>query len=210
MRKLPLAVVAASAAVMLLPMASAFASTGHVLSIGKKGGTAVKVGAVLKSGLAKGTTETFVSSITLTCKDSSFSAKVTTNSSKAADESLTKQTFTKCSATGVTVKSITAGNLPAKVTVSKSGTVKVSESSKSKPLELKAVVSVSGVGTISCTDEAASISGKASNTGNTIKFTNQKFSPVKDSNPLCAAGKFSATFGPVVDSSAKNAKVFVN
>jgi hypothetical protein len=220
MRKhLPLAVIAAGAAVMLLPMASAFAATPHVLTIGKAGGTAVKTNAVLKAALAKGKDVTFaVPGETLTCTAATFASKVTSNPSKpgTADESQTSQTFSKCkvSITGATVKSIKAGDLPYKVTVSDKGdVVKVSESSKTKPLEFTAVVSVSGIGTVTCVDQAASITGKASNSGNTITFTKQKFSPKAGGNPLCGtkSGAFSATFGPVTDSSVHgNPKVFVN
>jgi hypothetical protein len=218
MRKhLPLAVIAAGAAVMLLPMASAFAATPHVLTIGKAGGTAVKTNAVLKASLAKGKKVTFSTSAgNLTCTSSTFSSKVTNNPSKpgTATESQSAQTFSKCSIniTGGKVNSIKAGDLPYKVTVADKGdVVKVSESSKTKPLEFTASVTITGIGTVVCTDQAASITGKASNTGNTITFTNQNFTPKKGSSPLCTAGKFSATFGPVTDSSVKGSpKVFVN
>jgi hypothetical protein len=221
MRKhLPLAVIAAGAAVMLLPMASAYAATPHVLTIKKAGGTAVKTGAVLKSGLAKGKKVTFAlgTTATVTCSTSTFAAKVKTNPSKpgTATESETSQTFSSCkvSISGVTVKSVKANNLPYKVTVSDKGdVVKVSGSSKSKPLSFTATVEVSG-NPLSCTEVAASITGKASNTGNTITFTKQKFTAAAGSPALCtsiaATSTFSATFGPVVDGSAGNAKVFVN
>jgi hypothetical protein len=221
MRKHLLAVAAASAAVMLLPMASAFASTGHVLTISKKGGTAVKTKAVLKAGLAKGKTATFAlgTTATVTCKTSTFSAKVTSNPKKpgTAKESVTSQTFSKCSVnlSGVTVKSVKVNNLPYNASVSDKGdVVKVSGTSKSKPLSFTATVVVSG-SPISCTDTAASITGKASNSGNTITFTKQKFTAAAGGNPICSSiastAKFSATYGPVKDSSVKgNPKVFVN
>jgi hypothetical protein len=221
MRKLPLAVVAASAAVMLLPMASAFASTGHVLTISKKGGTAVKDKAVLKAGLAKGKTATFTlgTVATVTCKTSTFAAKVTDNPAKpgTAKESVTSQSFSKCKAslTGLTVKSVKVNNLPYDATVSDKGdVVKISGASKSKPLSFTATVDYSG-DTFACTDNAKSISGKASNTGNTITFTKQKFTPAPGGNSLCTSvaptTDFSATFGPVKDTSVKGSpKVFVN
>ncbi len=116
------AAVTASAAVVALPATSAFAA-GHVLTIKKTGGTAVKTGAVLKAGLAKGKTAVFsLGSEKLTCKSASFSAKVTGNPAKPgkATESLTSQKFSKCtvSVSGVTVQEHQGSNLPYKVSVS--------------------------------------------------------------------------------------------
>ena len=102
MRKyLYLAAVATSAAVVALPATSAFAA-GHVLTIKKTGGTAVKSGAVLKAGLAKGTSAVFsLGNEKLTCKSAKFTAKVKSNPAKPgkATESLTKQSFSKCKIT---------------------------------------------------------------------------------------------------------------
>jgi hypothetical protein len=52
----------------------------------------------------------------------------------------------------------------------------------------------------------------ASNTGNTITFSKQKFTGASGGNALCpTSAKFSATFGPVIDSSVTGSpKVFVN
>ncbi|HUJ07059.1 MAG TPA: hypothetical protein VLX31_13205 [Streptosporangiaceae bacterium] len=217
MRKvLSFAAVAASAVAVVAAVAPAQAATGHVLTVGKAGGTAVKTGAVLKAGLAKGASVVFAAPAeTLTCKSASFSAKVKTNPTKPgkATESQTSQSLSKCTVnvTGVTVKSVKVNNLPYDVTVSdsKGDPVTISGSSKSKPLSFTVSVSVTGVGTVTCTSTAASIKGTSSNKGNTITFTKQKFT---SSGGLCGSGgTFSATFGPVKDTSVKGSPaVFVN
>src|SRR5215470_3539567 len=98
-----LAAVAASAAVVALPATSAYAA-GHVLTINKTGGTAVKVGAVLKSGLASGTSAVFSLGMEkLTCTAAAISATVKTNPVKpgTATESLTAATISKCKVSGI-------------------------------------------------------------------------------------------------------------
>lgn len=217
MRKyLYLAAVAASAAVVALPATSAFAA-GHVLTIKKTGGTAVKSGAVLKAGLAKGTSAVFsLGSEKLTCKAGSFTAKVKANPAKPgkASESLTGQSFSKCKVTGVagvSFKSLKVKNLPFKVSVSdgKGFPVTVSGSSKSKPVLVSVTVTFGG-NPVSCSYKAKSVSGHASNTGNKISFSKQKFT--KSAGALCpGSASFTATFGAVKDSSVKGSpKVFVN
>jgi uncharacterized Zn-binding protein involved in type VI secretion len=210
------AAVTASATVVALPATSAFAA-GHVLTIKKTGGTAVKTGAVLKSGLAKGKTVVFsLGPQKLTCKSSSFSAKVTGNPAKPgkATESLTSQKFSKCTVNvaHVTVKSIKVGNLPYKVSVSdaKGFPVTVSGSSKSKPISFTATLKA-GTLTVTCSYKAASVKGHASNTGNTITFSKQKFTKTAGGTLCPASANFAATFGPVTDSSVTGSpKVFVN
>jgi hypothetical protein len=206
-----------TALIAALPLTSAAAATRHVLTTGKAGGTAVKVDAVLKASLVKGTKAKFTSSLgTLSCAKSAFSAKVATNPTKpgTAKESLTAETFSKCTITisGVTIKSLTVKNLPYKGTVSdaKGDPVTVSEQKKAKPLEASITVSFEG-STFTCGIKATSIKGAASNTGNKVTFSKQKF--VKSSGPsLCpASALFSASYGPVTDSSVKGSpKVFVN
>ncbi len=217
MRKyLYLAAVAASAAVVALPATSAYAA-GHVLTINKTGGTAVKVGAVLKSGLASGTSAVFsLGSEKLTCTSAAVSATVKTNPVKpgTATESLTVVTVSKCKVsgvTGVTFKSIKVKNLPYKVSVSDAAgfPVKVSGQSKTKPMLVTVNVTLSG-NPFSCSYKAASISGHASNTGNRLAFSNQKLT--KSSGAFWpGTANFTATFGPVTDSSVTGSpKVFVN
>jgi len=211
------ATVAAAAAVVAVPATSAYAA-GHVLTIKKTGGTAVKKGAVLKASLVKGTTAVFsLGSMKLTCKVAKFSAKVTSNPVKpgTAKESVTAQSFSKCTVNmaGITVKSIKAKNLPFKATVSdaKGFPVKITGQSKTKPVAVTATVAVQGVGTVSCSYKAGTVSGHATNTGNKITFTKQKFTRTS-TNTLCpASANFAAAFGPVVDSSVTGSpKVFIN
>lgn len=222
MRKyLYLAAVAASAAAVVLPATSAYAA-GHVLTIRRTGGTAVRIGAVLKAGLATGKNAVFslvmgTSTEKLTCKSASFSATVKTNPVKpgTATESVTSEKFGKCTTnvSGVTVKSIKVGNLPYKASVSDATgfPVTVKGQSSTKPISVTVTVAVQGLpNPITCTVKTGTVKGHASNTGNTITFAGQKFTG--SSGGLCpTSAKFSATFGPVVDSSVTGSpKVFVN
>jgi hypothetical protein len=210
------ATVAASAAVVALPATSASAA-GHVLTIKKTGGTAVKVGAVLKASLVTGTSAVFsLGTEKLTCKAAKFSAKVTANPVKpgTAKESLTAQSFSKCKVTGiagVTFKSLKVKNLPYKATVSdaKGFPVKVTGQSKTKPILVTVTVTFGGNDVV-CSFKAASVSGHALNKGSKITFSKQKFT--KTGGALCpASANFTAAFGPVVDSSVSGSpKVFVN
>jgi len=210
-----LAAVAAAAAVVAVPATSAYAA-GHVLTINKVGGTAVHVGAVLKSGLAKGTSAVFaLGSQKLTCTSAAAKATVKTNPVKpgTATESLTAVTISKCKVSGfpgVTFKSLKVKNLPYKVSVGDATgfPVKVSGQSKTKPMLVTVNVSLNGT-PFSCSYKAASISGHASNTGNKITFSKQKLT--KASGPCPGTANFSATLGPVTDSSVTGSpKVFVN
>jgi hypothetical protein len=220
-RYMILAATAAAAAAIVASAVPASAATSDVLTNGKVGGTGVKVGAILKSGLKSGSSAKFTGKsggkAGVTCKTSSFTAKVTANPKKpgTAKESLTAQTFSKCTASGVngvkSVKSVTLQNLPNNVTISDASgfPVKVSGTSASKPL--KTTITLNTVlGSIKCVYTAKSISGKGSNTGNTITFTNQKFSKSSGPSTCFASGFFSASYGPVTNSSQGNAKVFVN
>jgi len=111
------------------------------------------------------------------------------------------------------VKSVKVSNLPYNVTVSdaKGDPVKVSGRSKSKPV-LATVTVALGALTVTCSYQAASITGSASNKGNVITFVKQKLTKAPGSSGLCvAAANFSGSFGPVADSSVKGSpKVFVN
>jgi hypothetical protein len=212
-----LAAVAASAAVVALPATSAYAA-GHVLTINKVGGAAVKVGAVLKSGVAKGTSVVFsLGPEKLTCTSAAVSATVKTNPIKpgTATESLTAASISKCTVSGVsdvTFKNIKVKNLPYKVSVSDATgfPVKVKGQSKTKPMLVTVNVSLSGT-PFSCSYKAASISGHASNTGNKITFSKQKLTKAGGSSLCPGTANFSATFGPVRDTSVTGSpKVFVN
>jgi hypothetical protein len=209
------AAVAASTAVVALPATSAMAA-GHVLTIRKTGGTAVQRGAVLKAGLVTGTSAVFsLGTQKLTCKAAHVTAKVKTNPVKpgTATESVTAMSFSKCktNVTGITFKSLKVKNLPYNASVSDAAgkPVKVTGQSSTKPILLTATVTFNGSDVV-CSYKAGSVKGNASNTGNKITFSKQKFTST--GGALCpASANFAATFGPVVDSSVTGSpKVFVN
>jgi hypothetical protein len=217
-----LAMAAASVTALAAPAVAAQAAPAakpNVLTIAKAGGKAVKAKDKLSASLAKKATAVFKlgSLATVTCKSSTFTAVVVKNPTApgTATESQTAETIAKCtvSIAGATVKSVTALNLPYNASVSdkKGFPVTVSARSKSKLIELTAVAAV-GPSSIKCTYETASIAGSASNKGNTVTIKNQKFSRVKGSNGLCpSTSTFSATYGPVKDTSVKGSPaVFVN
>ncbi|HEY2640728.1 MAG TPA: hypothetical protein VGI66_12705 [Streptosporangiaceae bacterium] len=225
MRKYLYMVAAATSALLIAaPMVPADAAVAHVLTIRKVGGTAVSKGAVLTSGLAKKTTATFsIGTTKVKCGTGAFTGKVTSNPAVGANakatESVTASKLGKCAITGLTFSiAIAANNLPynASVGAAKGNPVKISGRSKSKPISLTAKVKLSATNTLTCTYIAASISGKASNTGNVISFSNQKFKfSTGSSKATCTSfgttATFSATYGPVTDHSVKGSpKVFVN
>jgi hypothetical protein len=190
------------------------AATHDVLTSGKAGGANVATGAILKASLASKTTALFNAgkSGKITCKTSSVTDKVTKNPAKpgTADLSLTAQSFSKCSAadnpnfTGV--KSVTVNKLPYTTTISDSKGDPVSVSKTQVTLDLDTTV-----GVVTCVYKASSTHGSASNKTQTITFSNQEFK--KSSGPeVCpSSGKFSATYGPVLDTSVKgDPHVFVN
>ncbi len=229
---LKLATAGVSAAALAAAMAPAYAATHaapiHVLTIKRVGGPAVKVGDILKAGIPTGKNATFkligaTTTITVTCTKGSLTSKVTVNPLKlgTAKESVTAQTLSKCTLTGVsgvTLKGLKANNLPYKAKVSDAAgfPVTVSGSSSTKPLSVTATVLV-GANPLSCTYTAAKITGHASNTGNVVKFSKQKFTVSSASPALCGSiaptATFSATLGPVRDSSVPltpRPRVFVN
>ncbi|HEX9064086.1 MAG TPA: hypothetical protein VF843_03200 [Streptosporangiaceae bacterium] len=208
----------------LVPLTAASAATSAgaaraavhpVLTIGKAGGKAVKRGDVLTAGLAKGKSVTFFSPGTsngVTCKSASFTDKVTKNppSPGPAIESLTGQSFGKCRVHGVagarSIKSIKVKGLPYRTTVSgRSGHPIVLFKARTT-LTLNTVL-----GSLTCTYGAAKVMGTFSNTGQVNIFKDQTFS--LQSGPVACPkkGNFSATFGPVTDTSVKShPHVFVN
>jgi len=217
------AAIATAGSVVALPVALAYAASPvHVLTIKKVGGPAVRANAVLKSGLAKGTSAVFslptvIGTVKLTCKSAAWSSTVRRNPVKrgTATESLTAIQVSKCtlSTSAATLKSIKAADLPYKVSVSDASGFPVTVSGTSKTMPLKfTVVVTAGMTNVKCNYKAASISGNASNTGSKITFSKQKFVKAAGSNSLCKGPvHFSATFGPVKDTSVTNSPhVFVN
>jgi hypothetical protein len=209
-----LVMTAATAMLAVLPIATASAATVDVLTTGKVGGPNVAVGAILKAPLKAGTKATFFNPGTttgVTCATSSVTDKVTKNPAKPGTEteSLTAQTFGSCTSNigGVnSVKSVTVLNLPYATTISDATGFPITVSKLSTKITLNTIL-----GTISCTYGAAAIHGKASNTGNVNAFKNQTFTLTSGPSTCPAKGNFSATFGPLKDTSVSGSPaVFVN
>jgi hypothetical protein len=221
MRKLMIAGAAVATALLLSASmsATAFASpaaTHDVLTWGKAGGVNVGKNQILKANLASKAKAVFASSPasggTITCTKSSFTAKVTGNPAKpgTATESLTAQTFSKCTASGnpdiTGVKSVLIDHLPYKTTISdkKGDPVKVSDSETTLNLD-------STVGVITCVYKATTTTGSATNKTQTITFTKQTFKKLSGPAVCTGSGAFSASYGPVTDTSVKgDPHVFVN
>jgi hypothetical protein len=213
MRKLLLAAVAMAAVLLgVAPMTAASAATHDVLTTGKVGGTNVKAGAILT---ANGSGIKFATggSSGIKCKQAKFTAKVTKNpkAKGTATESLTHQTFSKCSVHGISgatgVKSITLNHRPYKTTIKDSGGDPVTVYGTNTTLKIS-----TSLGSINCVYKAKTTTGHASNSSQTITFSKQKFKFVSGPKPECpASGTFSATFGPVLDKSVHGSPhVFVN
>jgi hypothetical protein len=236
MRKYRLvAVAAAGVMVLTVPAGAALAAGTHsaaakpVLRVGKASGAAVKKGAKLSAGLAKGQKVNLaIGSFAATCTKSSFAAKVVKNPASAgkATISVTSETLGGCSLTGIpkstaSLSSITAVDLPYNGSITTKNKLTVSGTKKSRPIGFAAHVVALGT-PIVCVFTAASNSGKTANKANSITFTKQTLTLNKTQTPsgslgLCeAVGKapytsvFSAVFGPVRDTSVKHhPKVFV-
>ncbi|MER7771823.1 Tat pathway signal sequence domain protein [Kitasatospora sp. NPDC096140] len=192
-----------------------------VLTTGSPAGPAVAVGDVLSANLVSGGFATFYNSATGTsgikCAASSFSATVTSNPAApgSAVEQLNTQTFGSCTSNvlGVTgVRSITVTNLPFTNTVSDApgNPVKLTPGAAG-PMGTTVVLSTI-LGSISCNyQNATGINGTTSNTGNTIGFSAQPFTLVSGPGLCFSTGYFSATYGPVTDTSVAGSPViFVN
>jgi hypothetical protein len=215
--------------VLAAPAGVAFASSHSskpVLTVGKVGGKAVAKGAKLSASLAKGTVVTFkIGTNEATCSKSSYTAKVVANpATKGAGKgdatlSVTSEVLTGCKLLtapipGLSLASLTAENLPALSTVTSKGAITISEASSAKPLGFVAAIDSDGKPFLTCIFTAAKITGKTSNKHNTVSFSSQKFTlDAAVSGALCSdagtSSTFTATYGPVKDSSAKGGKVFV-
>jgi hypothetical protein len=228
-----LAVAAAGVMVLAAPVGTALAASAHpsankpVLTVGKASGPGVKNGAKIGASLLKGKKITFtIGKASVSCSSASFVARVVKNPSAKgkAQLSVTKETaggtctVAGAPISGVTLKSLTAGNLPYNAIVTAKGDkITITEVSKSKPIAFTAVVYVPLLkGNVSCTYEAASASGVLSNKHNTVTFTHQKLAlEASEAKGLCPAigsstSYFSAALGPVTDTSVRHhPKVFV-
>jgi len=199
-----------------VPAMAATAASHDVLTYGKVGGTNVKVGAILKANLKKGTKAEFLTpgGTYVKCSSVSFTDKVTKNprAKGTADENLTAQTYRNCTtnlsiATGK--PSVALNRLPYKTTLG---------DSRGDPVTVngtKATITLStSVGTLHCLYSAkkSKTTGSASNSSQTIAFKSQPFTLTSGARPGCpTSGAFSATFGPVEDTSVHgDPHVFVN
>jgi hypothetical protein len=240
MRKYRLAAVAAAGVMVLaVPAGAALAAGTHnaaakpVLRIGKTSGAAVKKGAKLSAGLAKGSKVVLViasgsTKYTGTCTKSSIAAKVTKNPSAKGKATLgiTGETISNCTLNpvpiaGTKLTSLTPLNLPAATTVNVKGdSVTISQAKASKPLGFKAVIDVPGVDpSLACYYTAAKITGKFSNKAGSVTFSKQVLTlntslTGTTASAFCAvAGKtstFSVAYGPVRDTSVKHhPKVYI-
>ncbi|MFD8649046.1 Tat pathway signal sequence domain protein, partial [Streptomyces mirabilis] len=161
---------------------------------------------VLTASLASGTAATLYSSATgtsgVSCAASTFTASVTDNPTApgTATESLSAHTFGSCTSNvlGVLgVTSVTVNNLPYTTTVASGGTVTVTPAAGSTIQTT--VVLRTLLGSINCVYQAPSLTGTASNTDNSITFTNQAFAKSSGSSLCFSSGYFTAKYAPVSD-----------
>ncbi len=210
---------ALAAAVVPAAAAAHPEAASPVLTVGSLGGTPVAVGDQLSAPLASGTHANFYSSSTgtsgVTCTTSQFVATDVTNpaSPGSATESLGTQNFSGCSSnvTGVTgVQSITVNNLPFTTTVSDSSGFPVTVTAGSTgPIQTTVVLNTL-LGSTTCVYTSGPLSGSASNTDNSISFTNQEFTKSSGSSLCFSDAYFTAKYAPVTDTTQGGGKVFVN
>ncbi|MFI9363368.1 Tat pathway signal sequence domain protein [Kitasatospora sp. NPDC053057] len=201
-------------------VAPAQADAAAVMTQGSATGPAIAVGDTLVANLASGTAATFTdgagSTNGVSCANSSFSATVTSNPAApgSATEQLNSQSFDSCTSSvlGVMgVQSVTATSLPYTNTVtSGSGGVSLNGTSAG-PVGITVVLNTL-LGTISCVYQSPNgITGSTSNSDNSISFANQPATLVSGPGLCFSTGYFSATYGPVTDSSAAgNPVLYVN
>ncbi|WP_371502538.1 Tat pathway signal sequence domain protein [Kitasatospora sp. NBC_00374] len=221
-----LAVAVTFAAALSLGAVPASASPGpavttSVLTTGSAGGTAVAAGDALAAPLAANTRATFYSTATsatgVTCTVSQLSAKVLSNPAApgTATGSLTGLTFGSCTSnvTGVTsVRSLTVGNLPYGVAVDDGAGLPVTlTGGTAGPIQATAVLN-SWFGTLTCTYQlSGAFTGNADNAAHSLAFRNEHFAKSGGSALCPADGYFSATYGPVTDTTQPGGPaVYVN
>ncbi|MGW0843764.1 Tat pathway signal sequence domain protein [Streptomyces sp. NPDC002787] len=217
MRTRSLLALAAGTAALMVSAISPASAADTVLTTGGPAGDAVAVGDVLNASLASGTAGTFYSSATgtsgISCAQSNFNATVTDNPAApgTATESVTAHTFGSCTSNvfGVTgVTSITVNNLPYTTTVT-SGDVVTVLPAEGSVLQTTVVLRTL-LGSINCVYQAASITGTASDTDNSISFAAQPFTRTSGSSLCFSTGYFTAKYAPVTDATQGGASVYVN
>ncbi|MFB7671246.1 Tat pathway signal sequence domain protein [Kitasatospora purpeofusca] len=211
---LALAASAATLAVGAVP-ASAAPAAVPVLTTGDAAGAAVAAGDTLVASLAAGTKATFYSATTgatgVTCSVSPFTARALTNPDApgTATASLTGMSFGSCTAnvTGVTsVKSLTVGNLAYNLSLG-GGQPVVLAAGTAGPIQASAVLN-SWFGTLTCTYQlSGAFTGTSDNATHTLSFRNEHFVKSGGSGLCPGEGYFSATYGPLADSSRAGSPV---
>jgi hypothetical protein len=219
MRK-SLFVAAAAIAGALLTTAPAMAASTPVLTLGSTGGTAVAVGDSVSAGLVSGTKATIFTSATgttgITCTVASFVASITSNPTApgTADENVNTLSVSTCTSNivGVTkVNSVTLQNEPYAATLSDSSDTITITGTSSAPIQ--STVSLATVlGSVNCVYQANgdTLTGTASNAGNTIALSNQQFNLTSGPGVCPKNGFLTAKVGAVVDTTQGSQTVFVN
>lgn len=219
---LALAALTALALAVAAPASAAPADgAGPVLTTGSTGGTAVATGDSLAAPLAGNGSATFYSTATsttgVTCATSQLSATVLTNPAApgTATASMTGLTFDSCTAnvTGVTsVQSLTVDTLPYNLSIDDGTGLPVTLTGGSAGQIQATAVLNSWFGTITCTYQlSGAFTGTADNGGQSLTFTNEHFTKSGGSGLCPGEGYFSASYGPVTDTSQSGAPaVYVN
>jgi hypothetical protein len=217
-RYLYLVVMAAIASLLTALTVGVASAAGAVLTAGS-GGPDVAVGDTITANLAPGTAADFNNSATGTqgvhCAVSSTSATVTANPAApgTATESLDVQSFSSCT-TNISgtnnnpAPTVTVDNLPFNASVDSTGALTVSGGA-SGPLQTTLHIQTA-LGNITCVFQATAISGTASNTDNSLRFSAQPFSKSSGSGLCPSSGFFTATYSPVLDHTQADQPVFVN
>ncbi|MFG2945911.1 Tat pathway signal sequence domain protein [Streptomyces adustus] len=206
MRTRTLLTLVGTVAALALPMAGT--ASADDVAVLTAGGNPVASGDTLVANLAGGTNATLYSSATgtsgISCTSSQFTATVGDNPTApgTATESLASHTFDSASCSSnvigvLGVTSITVDNLPYTTAVSSAGTVTVTPAAGSTIQTTAKLRTL--LGSITCVYQAASLSGTASNTDNSISFANQQFTKVSGSSLCFANGYFTAKYAPVTD-----------
>jgi hypothetical protein len=215
MRTRPVLLIAAvTALATIAPVSSAMAVTAHdVLTRSHVGGPNVAAGDTIKASLQAGTQATFFapgSSDGVTCDKVRTISTVSANplAPGTADESLTAQYLNDCTSNipEVSLVSIKVLGLPYAVTVSDAAgdPVTIANASTKSVFETP-------IGRVTCTYADPEVDGTASNSGQTITFSNQEFTLSSGPAACPPAGDFSATLGPNRDTSiANNPRIYVN
>ncbi|MFJ8472516.1 Tat pathway signal sequence domain protein [Kitasatospora sp. NPDC094011] len=201
-------------------VAPAQADAAAVMTQGSASGPAIAVGDNLVANLVSGTAATFTDGVGSTngvsCASSSFSATVTSNPAAPgnATEQLNNQSFDQCTSSvlGVmSVQSVTATSLPYTNTITSGSGAASLNGTSAGPVGITVVLNTL-LGQISCVYQSPNgITGSTSNSNSSITFANQPATLVSGPGLCFSTGYFSASYGPVTDSTAAGSPVlYVN